>query len=98
MDIQVSSNFERLLFDLGGRDGKAMAGQMAGFEATRAMQLTNVQREGAAALFQSARADADDMASTIRWAWEHCGELIDPHTACGQIGRASCRERVCQYV
>ncbi|MCJ2178548.1 threonine synthase [Novosphingobium album (ex Hu et al. 2023)] len=83
MDIQVSSNFERLLFDLGGRDGKAMAEQMAGFEASKAMQLTNAQREGAAALFQSARADADDMASTIRWAWESCGELIDPHTACG---------------
>ena len=83
MDIQVSSNFERLLFDLGGRDGKALAEQMAGFEATRAMQLTNVQREGAAALFQSARADADEMAQAIRWAWENCGELIDPHTACG---------------
>ncbi|MFC0205554.1 threonine synthase [Novosphingobium soli] len=83
MDIQVSSNFERLLFDLNGRDGLALAEQMAGFEATRAMQLTNAQREGAAALFASARADADEMASTIRWAWEHCGELIDPHTACG---------------
>ncbi|GFM28277.1 threonine synthase [Novosphingobium sp. PY1] len=83
MDIQVSSNFERLLFDLGGRDGKALAEQMAGFESTKAMQLTNAQREGAAALFQSARADADEMASTIRWAWENCGELIDPHTACG---------------
>ncbi|AIT79981.1 threonine synthase [Novosphingobium pentaromativorans] len=83
MDIQVSSNFERLLFDLGGRDGKALAEQMAGFESTKAMQLTNAQRQGAAALFQSARADADEMASTIRWAWENCGELIDPHTACG---------------
>lgn len=83
MDIQISSNFERLLFDLGGRDGKALAQQMAGFEATRAMQLTNAQREGAVALFQSARADADQMAQAIRWAWEGCGELIDPHTACG---------------
>jgi threonine synthase len=83
MDIQVSSNFERLLFDLNGRDGKALAEQMAGFEETKAMQLTNTQREGAAALFQSARADGDEMAATIRWAWENCGELIDPHTACG---------------
>ena len=83
MDIQVSSNFERLLFDLGGRDGKALAEQMAGFEATKAMQLTNAQREGAAALFTSARADADDMAKAIRWAWEAAGELLDPHTAIG---------------
>jgi threonine synthase len=83
MDIQVSSNFERLLFDLGGRDGKALAEQMAGFEATKSMQLTNAQREGAAELFSSARADADDMARAIRWAWEASGELLDPHTAIG---------------
>ncbi len=83
MDIQVSSNFERLLFDLGGRDGAALAAQMAGFEATKAMALTNAQREGASALFTSARADADDMAQAIRWGWEAAGELIDPHTAIG---------------
>jgi len=90
MDIQVSSNFERLLFDLAGCDGKAMAAQMAGFEASKAMQLTNAQREGASALFTSARADANDMSKAIRWAWENCGELIDPHTACGlHAARAS---------
>lgn len=83
MDIQVSSNFERLLFDLGGRDGHALAAQMAGFEATRSMQLTDSQREGAARLFSSVRADADDMTQAIRWAWDSCGELLDPHTAIG---------------
>lgn len=86
MDIQVSSNFERLLFDLNGRDGAALAAQMTGFEATRAMQLTNAQREGAAKLFSSARADASDMAQAIRWGWENCGELLDPHTAIGLHG------------
>ena len=86
MDIQVSSNFERLLYDLGGRDGLALAEQMAGFETTKAMQLTNAQREGAAALFTSARADAAAMADAIRWGWESCGELLDPHTACGIYG------------
>ena len=90
MDIQVSSNFERLLFDLGGRDGAAMAAQMAGFESTKAMQLTNAQREGAAALFTSASANANDMAHAIRWGWEKCGELLDPHTAIGlHAARAS---------
>ena len=83
MDIQVSSNFERLLFDCGGRDGLALAEQMRGFEATRAMRLTNAQREGASALFSSMRADADEMAQAMRWAYEHCGEIIDPHTAIG---------------
>ncbi|WP_338445202.1 threonine synthase [Pelagerythrobacter marensis] len=83
MDIQVSSNFERLLFDAGGRDGIALAEQMKGFEASRAMRLTNAQRQGASALFTSARADPGDMAQAMRWAWENCGETIDPHTAIG---------------
>ena len=82
MDIQVSSNFERLLFDLGGRDGAALADQMAGFDATRAMRLTNSQLAGAGDLLGSTRADAADMAAAMRWAWESCGcETIDPHTA-----------------
>ena len=81
MDIQVSSNFERLLFDVGGRDGAALAAQMQGFEASKAMQLTNAQRQGAAGLFTSARVDADGMASALRWAWDAAGQIIDPHTA-----------------
>jgi len=81
MDIQVSSNFERLLFDVGGRDGAAMAAQMAGFEASKAMRLTNQQREGAAHLLSSARIDLDDMALAMRWAYERAGQVIDPHTA-----------------
>ncbi|ANU07417.1 threonine synthase [Paraurantiacibacter namhicola] len=90
MDIQVSSNFERLLFCEGGRDGPALAAQMQGFDAARAMQLTNAQREGAAALFTSARADAAAMNESMRWASEACGEIIDPHTAIGlHAARAS---------
>ncbi len=83
MDIQVSSNFERLLFDTGGRDGTAMAAQMAGFEADKAMQLTNSQREGAAALFTSASADPDATAKAMQWAQRNSGQVIDPHTAVG---------------
>ena len=83
MDLQVSSNFERLLFDVGGRDGIALAEQMRGFEASKAMQLTNAQRDGAAALFTSMRADEDDMARAMRWACEDCAEIVDPHTAIG---------------
>jgi threonine synthase len=83
MDIQISSNFERLLFDCGGRDGLALAEQMRGFEQARAMRLTNAQREGAAALISSARADATEMAQAMAWAARECGEVIDPHTAIG---------------
>ena len=80
MDIQVSSNFERLLFDLGGRDGAALAAQMGGFEATGAMRLTNAQSTGAAALLSADRVDANDMMTAMRWAHERGGQVIDPHT------------------
>jgi threonine synthase len=92
MDIQVSSNFERLLFDTGGRDGAAIAEQMRAFEATKAIQLTNAQRENAAALFTSERADAADMANAMRWAHEACGEVLDPHTAIGLHAARAARD------
>ncbi len=83
MDIQVSSNFERLLFDAGGRDGAALAGQMRGFEASKAMRLTNAQREGAARLFASDRIEPAEMAQAMRWACAETGHVIDPHTGIG---------------
>jgi len=82
MDIQVSSNFERLLFDAGGRDGGALATQMAGFEASKAMRLTNAQQTGAARFFSSDRVTPEEMAQAMLWASES-GEVIDPHTAIG---------------
>ena len=83
MDIGVSSNFERLLFDLSGRDGVALASMMAGFEATKAMSIPEDMIGSARALFASARVDADGMAMAMRWANESCGQVIDPHTAIG---------------
>lgn len=80
MDIQVSSNFERLLFDL---DPAAVPGQMAAFAADGAMRLTPAQREGAAALFSGTRVDPDDMALAMRWGHDRAGQVIDPHTAIG---------------
>ena len=80
MDIQVSSNFERLLFDLEGRDGSTTAARMKWFEQMGKMVLSADMRKRAS-FFASARADADEMALAMRWAQEHCGEIIDPHTA-----------------
>jgi threonine synthase len=80
MDIQVSSNFERLLFDL---DADAVPAQMAAFAQGGAMRLTERQRSGAAALFTGARIDADEMALAMRWACEGSGQVLDPHTAIG---------------
>jgi threonine synthase len=88
MDIQVSSNFERLLFDL---SDAPVADQMRWFEASRAMQLTNAQREGAAKLFVSDRIEPDEMNEAMRWAAAEANQIIDPHTA---IGLAAARRAV----
>jgi threonine synthase len=83
MDIQVSSNFERLLFDLHGRDGTALAAAMGGFEASKRFNLSPAMIAEAASLFTSARIDADAMHLAMRWAHDGAGEIVDPHTAIG---------------
>lgn len=83
MDIQVSSNFERLLFDLHGRDGAALATTMHGFEASKRMTISPAMRAEAAKLFASARIDSDEMALAMRWGFEQTGQILDPHTAIG---------------
>lgn len=89
MDIQVSSNFERLLFDLSGRDDTALAAMMHGFEAERRMTIPAEMIAAAKPLFKSVRVDGDAMAMAMRWAHEHAGQVIDPHSA---IGLAAARE------
>ncbi|MBU0865747.1 MAG: threonine synthase [Alphaproteobacteria bacterium] len=83
MDIQVSSNFERLLFDLSGRDGAAITSMMGEFDRNRAMTIPADMLGGARGLFSSASIDGDAMALALRWAQEHGGQIIDPHSAVG---------------
>ena len=83
MDIGVSSNFERLLFDMSGRDGVGLAKMMAGFEASKAMTIPADMLAPTRGLFTSARIDPDGMAMAMRWANERGGQVIDPHTAIG---------------
>lgn len=83
MDIQISSNFERLLFDLEGRDGAKTAARMKAFEETRDMQIDEEMQKKAAAIFTSKRVDADGMTLAMSQAQEETGQVIDPHTAIG---------------
>lgn len=83
MDIQVSSNFERLLFDLYHRDPVRLAAAMAGFEATGRLALPEDARAEAARLFASAAIDEPEVAETMRRTLAEHGQLIDPHTAVG---------------
>jgi len=89
MDIQVSSNFERLLFDLSGRDGAAITGMMGDFDTNRAMTIPADMLSGARGLFSSASIDGDSMSLALRWAQEKGGQVIDPHSA---VGLAAARQ------
>ncbi len=83
MDIQVSSNFERLLFDLEGRDGAAVAARMRAFRAERRFAVSPGQWRQACALFGSHRLDDDGIRAVIAETWRRTGEVIDPHSAVG---------------
>src|SRR3546814_1046497 len=94
MDIQVSSNFERLLFDLHGRDGAALEAAMQSFETAKTLAITEAQRVEAAHLFSSASIDEDAMALVMRWASAAAGQVIDPHTDIGLAAARSAAQRV----
>lgn len=87
MDIQVSSNFERLLFDLDGRDGAATDQRMRGFRETGIMEVSERQLAEARTNFDSARLDDAEIAAEIDRTLAETGQLIDPHTAVG-VGAA----------
>ncbi len=81
MDIQVSSNFERLLFELWGRSGKATAALMRDFRADRRADIPAARLKALRAGFAAGRASDDDTLATIRRIHAETGEVIDPHTA-----------------
>ena len=81
MDIQVSSNFERLLFEAYGRDAAAVRGQMASLKQSGRFDLSGAALGAIRALFSAGRADEDETAATIRTVLRETGQLLDPHTA-----------------
>src|SRR5713101_8430627 len=81
MDIQVSSNFERLLFELKGRSGAAVADAIAAFRATGTLPATDAEWQSARRLFDAHRVDDEATRATIAATWRSTGELIDPHSA-----------------
>jgi threonine synthase len=81
MDIQVSSNFERLLFELKGRSGAAVAAAMRDFRATGTLPVSPAEWRQAQGWFSGHRVDDSGTTAEIARTWETAGELIDPHTA-----------------
>ncbi|MFG1344771.1 threonine synthase [Xanthobacter autotrophicus DSM 431] len=83
MDIQVSSNFERLLFEALDRDAAALRELMASLAQSGAFTVPRGALEAICADFSAARSDEPETAATIARLWKSAGYLADPHTAVG---------------
>jgi len=83
MDIQVSSNFERLLFEAYGRDSQPVRALMASLAQSGRFSLSNSALAEIRALFTADRADEQETAAAIRTALRETARLVDPHTAVG---------------
>ncbi|WP_377828444.1 threonine synthase [Bradyrhizobium lupini] len=81
MDIQISSNFERLLFEAGGRDAAGVRRLMDSLKQSGRFVLPDATLAAIREGFDAGRADETETAAAIRAAWREAGELVDPHTA-----------------
>jgi threonine synthase len=91
MDIQVASNFERLLFDLCESDGAEVARLLAKFAAHRSLQVRDGALGRARELFDATRVDEGETAATMAQVLRATGQLVDPHTAVGIGAGRACR-------
>jgi threonine synthase len=85
MDIQVSSNFERYLFEASGRDPAFVRGRMGALAQSGRFELSPAVRQQFRASFDAATATTGEVADCIRRVKARSGYLLDPHTACGVI-------------
>jgi len=83
MDIQVSSNFERLMFELFERDGPALNIAMIEFRASGQLKLSESAAKRLSGDFASGRATEQEVVRVIRDLHDSTGQLVDPHTAVG---------------
>jgi threonine synthase len=81
MDIQISSNFERFLFELKGGSGAATAAAVEGFRRDGALPRDDQAWRAAQRLFSAHRFDDDETLATIADTYRRAQVLIDPHTA-----------------
>ena len=81
MDIQVSSNFERLLFEASHRDASLVRRLMASLKQSGRFVLPDAVLAAVRSEFDAGRADETETSAVIRAAWREAGDLVDPHTA-----------------
>jgi threonine synthase len=84
MDIQISSNFERYLFEASGRDAPLIRAKMRALKETGSFDLGSLGEAMRREFAASAASEADVAAAIVRTKAE-CGYLADPHTACALV-------------
>ena len=81
MDIQLASNFERLLFELSGRSAQRVRALMDELRKTKTFRLDKDEIDQLRSLFAAHSVGEHDTEMTIRGLFEETGVLTDPHTA-----------------
>ena len=93
MDIQISSNFERLLFDMNNRDGAATTEQLNRFRQTGKMSVEPDQfAKWITPTFRAHRANDAETLAVMKRVYGESGMLVDPHTAVGIASAEACAE------
>ncbi|QEL23267.1 threonine synthase [Bosea sp. F3-2] len=87
MDIQISSNFERLLFEAHGRDGGAVRRLMQSLQQSGRFEIAGEPLQRIRGEFDAASQNEEQVAAEIKKGWSEAGYLLDPHTAIG-VGAA----------
>jgi threonine synthase len=91
MDIGISSNFERYLFEASGRDASLIRSQMASLAQSKSFELSGAQRDALRGEFGAHGATEDEIGAAIQKARFDSGYTADPHTACGLVSASSTR-------
>jgi len=91
MDIQVSSNFERLLFDMVGRDGARVAALMKAFRDSGRLAVSGEMLRQVRQLFAAHRLSDPETLAAIKRVYDDTGQLLDPHSAIGVAAGRACR-------
>ena len=83
MDIQIASNFERLLYDIYGRDSTTLVAQMQALRAHGKITLSAAQHRDLTRDFDAHRIDDAQTLATMKAVYDESGYVLDPHTAVG---------------
>jgi threonine synthase len=93
MDIQISSNFERLLFDMNNRDGGTTTEQLNRFRQTGKLSVEPDQfAKWIAPTFRAHRANDAETLAVMKRIYADSGMLVDPHTAVGIASAEACAQ------